>query len=126
MERNTVRDCVIGGYHIPKGTYLALVTGVVHRQERYFERPYEFLPERWLENPGPDCPEHAYLPFSYAPRMCSGWEFASIQGALLVASIAQRLRLEASSRPAKPFFVLLYGIKGPVRMTVTERKPKAR
>jgi cytochrome P450 len=38
-------------------------------------------------------PKYAYFPFGGGPRMCIGSNFAAIEAALLLATIAQRFRL---------------------------------
>ena len=46
------------------------------RNSRYFERPDEFVPERWLreEQSGGKLAHHAFasLPFGYGTRSCIG------------------------------------------------------
>ena len=47
--RVTGNDCNFGDYHIPKGTIVAFSNVVLNRDPDAFERPEEFLPERYLE-----------------------------------------------------------------------------
>ena len=47
VVREALSDCEIGGYPIPKGATLAMFQWAVHRDPRFFDRPEEFLPERW-------------------------------------------------------------------------------
>ena len=123
MEREARADCVLGGRHlIPKGTVLQLCMGIVHRQDDYFEAAGEFRPERWLNGSASGCPAHAYMPFSYGPRRCAAWEFCMMEGVYLLASIAQRLRIEpASSRPVESDFKIIYDVKGSLPVVVRER-----
>jgi len=46
----------------------------VHHDAQYFDRPYEFLPERWLDPKGTDVKE-ASQPFSVGPRGCIGRKY---------------------------------------------------
>lgn len=39
---------VVDGHHIPKGTTVQVPNFLLARSERYFSRPKEFHPERWL------------------------------------------------------------------------------
>ncbi len=126
MEREATEDCVLGGRHlVPKGTVVQLCMGIVHRKRKHFDQPDQFKPERWLHDPPPGCPAHVYMPFSYQPRRCAAWEFCTMTGTYLVASVAQRLRLEAATdRPVESDFKLLFAPKGPVPVLVTERESR--
>ena len=45
----------------------------MYHTEKYFKRPYEFIPERWLGDPEFDSDrKDALQPFSYGPRACIG------------------------------------------------------
>jgi len=45
--RSSEREISLDGIHIPKGTYLYFPIWWIQRDERNFERPLEFIPERW-------------------------------------------------------------------------------
>ena len=47
VGREAVRDCEVGGYHVPKGTQALMITWVVHRDPRWFEEPEAFRTDRW-------------------------------------------------------------------------------
>lgn len=65
-------ECVFSGYRVPAGTVVVTQNQVSCRQEEYFRRPDEFLPERWLkgtvhyESVSP----YLVLPFGHGPRTC--------------------------------------------------------
>ena len=46
--RTTQVDMVLGGYQIPKGTFLNLHNAVHTNNEKYFSEPETFKPERWI------------------------------------------------------------------------------
>ena len=112
------------GYTIPTGGVILMSQYVVHRDARWWERPDEFLPERWLAAnrdgeigglndgernaagppiiPAPghltsakDRPRYAYFPFGGGPRQCVGEAFAWLESELLLAAIAGRWRLQS-------------------------------
>jgi cytochrome P450 len=64
-----------------------------HRDGRFFPEPDAFRPERWLDGLAQRLPRFAYYPFGGGPRQCIGNMFALVEGALLLAAIAQRHRL---------------------------------
>jgi cytochrome P450 len=92
IGRQAIRDCEVGGYPIPKGTFVALCQWVVHRDGRYFEHPDAFCPDRWIDGLAKRLPRHAYFPFGGGPRLCVGQGFAMMEVVLLLATIAQRFR----------------------------------
>ena len=47
LPRQAQKSVVLGGYTAPKGTLLMVATWCAHRDPRWWERPLEFLPERW-------------------------------------------------------------------------------
>jgi cytochrome P450 len=66
----------------------------VHRDLRYFDRPQEFIPERWENDFAKSLPRCAYFPFGAGPRVCIGNTFAQAEVALLLAMITQRFQLQ--------------------------------
>lgn len=94
IVREPIADCEIGGYRVPKGATVAMFQWVVHRDPRYFDRPEEFIPERWENDFQKRLPRCAYFPFGAGPRLCIGDGFAKSEVPLLLAAIAQQYRLE--------------------------------
>ena len=126
FDREAVEDCVLGDYLIRKGTVMQPCFRICHRQAKYWSQPDEFRPERWLgDQPPAGCPEHAFLMFSHGPRSCLGQEFATMEGTYILASIAQRFRIEAASdRPPKVDGTLLYMVKGGLPIVARERRSR--
>lgn len=103
MGREVVAACEIGGYPIPAGATIYIIQWALHRDPRYFERPEEFIPERWLDGLSQRLPRYAFLPFGGGPRTCIGNRFALMEARLILATIAQRFRLlRSSGQPIKP------------------------
>jgi cytochrome P450 len=94
VVREAVKDCEIGGYPIPKGATLAMFQWVVHRDPRFFDRPEEFVPERWEKDLAKTLPRCAYFPFGAGPRLCIGNTFAQAEVPLLLATIVQKFQLK--------------------------------
>ena len=88
--REAVNDCVLGGYHVPASTTLLMSTWVVHRDPRWYDRPEEFRPERWV---GSKAPKFAYFPFGGGPRLCIGNTFAMMEMVLVLATVAKDYRI---------------------------------
>ena len=72
--RWVVRDAELDGYEIPKNTYIAAGPLVLHNDDRYWEDPLAFNPERFED---PTITHEAYFPFAGGAHTCLGKFFAS-------------------------------------------------
>ena len=90
----------LAGYRIERGESIFLSPYITHRNPRYFERPEEFVPERW-EQAAAAIPKFAYFPFGGGAKMCIGESFAQLEGVLALATLASRYRLvrEEATKP---------------------------
>ncbi len=103
VGREALEDCEIGGYHVPAGTQMFISQYVIQRDGRFFDGPETFDPDRWRDGSTEDLPPYAYFPFGGGPRLCIGSGFAKMEAVLLLATVAQRFRLEpVSERPPVP------------------------
>jgi cytochrome P450 len=93
FARQPIADVLIGGYQVPKASLVTVSTYGLHREERFFPQPEEFIPERFAPGWERRTPGCAYLPFGAGPRHCIGSEFAMAETRLVLATIAQRCRL---------------------------------
>ncbi|KAH9053202.1 putative P450 monooxygenase [Lactarius vividus] len=80
---------VISGSFIPGGTVVGQSFVFVHRSPIMYERPEEFLPERWLGPEAKAC-EAALSVFSKGPRSCFGVNLAYIEMYTAVAHLFRR------------------------------------
>jgi cytochrome P450 len=71
------------------GAVLYLNVYIMHRLSQYWDRPDEFLPERFV-GVYPSAYAHKYLPFSKGPRDCLGKYFAILEAKLAIAALVQR------------------------------------
>ena len=107
MSRRAVADDEIRGYRVPAGAELAIVQYVTHRHPDFWENPEEFDPERFTPERSAGRPNFAYFPFGGGPRLCIGNAFAMTEAVLLLASIAQRFRLDlAPGQTVTPYVAL--------------------
>jgi cytochrome P450 len=70
-------------YPISKGDMATVCSYLQHHDTAYYKDPYEFRPERWLDNS--KRPYNSYFPFGGGPNMCSGKFLALQEIATLVA-----------------------------------------
>ncbi len=94
LGREAINDCEIGGYRVPAGTQVFMFQWATQHDPRFYDRPDEFMPERWTDEFIERLPKYAYFPFGGGPRACIGAGFAMMEIILVLATIGQRLRLE--------------------------------
>jgi cytochrome P450 len=93
VGRKAIEACEIGGYELPKGGVVIMSPYVMHRDPRWFPEPDRFDPERWIPEARDARPKFSYFPFGGGSRLCIGERFAWMEGALVLATIAQKWRL---------------------------------
>jgi cytochrome P450 len=104
IERDSISADVVAGVPVPAGSTLAIPPYLIHRHPEFWPDPAGFDPARFLApaQPGPganggrggDRPRYAYIPFGGGRRACVGQSFAELDTVLVLASIAQRFRLD--------------------------------
>ncbi|RQG94391.1 cytochrome P450 [Natrarchaeobius chitinivorans] len=97
LFRTVLEDVVIDGYRIPEGTIVTLPQFWLHTDERFYDDPDAFEPERWTDDR--DRPEYAYFPFGGGPRHCIGMRFAMLEMKLIVATLMQQFEPTLLSEP---------------------------
>jgi len=94
IGREALEDCEIGGHAVPKGAQVLMSQFLVQHDPRFWPEPERFHPARWSDEQTQNLPRCAYFPFGDGPRICIGANLAMMEAVLLVATIAQRYRLE--------------------------------
>ena len=123
ITREATEALALGGYSLEPGAVLVMCPYVTQRHPRYFPQPEVFRPQRFAEFEA-TWPPFAYFPFGGGPHVCLGQSFAMMEATLILASIAQRYRLDlvpGQSIAVEPLISLRPG--GHIWMTVTERAP---
>jgi cytochrome P450 len=121
FPRSAVDDDEIGGYRIPRGSMLLLSPYITHRLPDLWDNPERFDPERFL--PGrPPQPGFTFVPFGDGPRTCIGSHFAVLEMQLVLATLAQRYRMELTpGQLVEPLAVGVLRQRDPMLMIPLER-----
>ena len=126
VARMTTKTVEIGGHTIRRGTIVVVSIIGMHRRREYFPDPDQFDPDRFSAEREKTIPRYAFLPFGAGPRICIGNHFALMEGQIIVASIAQRLRFELVSQArVVPEPLVTLRPRGGIPMRVRRRQPQA-
>jgi cytochrome P450 len=99
-SRRAEADDEIGGYAIPKGSFVFLSQYAIHRHPAYWVEPTRFNPDRFAPggNVAPDGsprPKGAYFPFGDGQRKCIGEHFAKMEARIILTLLASRFTFTA-------------------------------
>ena len=121
MVRESAKNCTISNdgreLFIPKGTNIQISVHMIHRDENHFERPFEFLPERFMTGSSLRHNSQAFMPFGVGPRNCIGLRFATFEIKLCLYKVLQMYKFELSSNTEPLRFLAGQPV------TVAERMP---
>ncbi|XP_047313166.1 dammarenediol 12-hydroxylase-like [Impatiens glandulifera] len=89
--REAIVDFTYGGYFIPKGWKVHMISHSTHKNPEYFPDPEKFDPSRF-EGKGPR--PYTFVPFGGGPRMCPGNEFARIVMLVFMHNLVNKFKWE--------------------------------
>lgn len=113
---------IIDGVWVAGNTTVSAPHWTIHRDPELFERPLEFLPERWL---GADAAklQKGFMPFSSGARACVGRNMAYMELTMIVATVVHRYHFALPSPEWKPTILESMVIKsGPMPVKMWRRK----
>jgi unspecific monooxygenase len=110
-------------YTVPPRTAVLFSPYLLHHDPRWWDRPGQFDPRRWLDTRSPHAP-YAYLPFGAGPRVCLGLHLGQLLLVRTAARIATEFRLQLIRRSpaAQPRLGTLLLPAG-LTCTLTSRHP---
>jgi len=78
VSRQMEKDVEVNNVVIPRGTEVAFDFSNLHRNEKVWENPRKFIPERFEDKEKSDS-AYSFVPFSAGPRNCIGQRFAMME-----------------------------------------------
>jgi cytochrome P450 len=84
-------------YVIPPGWTVGMTTMLIHENESIFPEPYEFRPERWLNEDSESRQLERYcVPFNKGVRVCLGLNLARAELFLILAVLFRQFKFDVS------------------------------
>nr|QST15023.1 CYP4AP10 protein [Diaphanosoma celebensis] len=105
MTRQTRYPLNIGGYEIPAGCDLLILTYALQRDPGFFPDPEDFRPERFHPENCTGLHPHAYIPFSAEPRDCIGRKsamFAMTEMKVILSTVLRKFEFMLTPESKKP------------------------
>ncbi len=93
FNRVAIEDHQLGDLDIPKGMLVKPDFMALMFDEKHFENPYEFNPNRWKEG-GEKADPYAYTPFSAGPRNCIGQHLAIMEAKVIISEFLERFEFK--------------------------------
>ncbi len=119
-------DVDILGEHVPEGSYVLVSPYGLQHDPRYFPNPDRFDPERFNVQNEATIPKYAYIPFGAGPRVCIGNSFAMMEAQLILATMAQQIKLEIIPEQTIDFLTqITLSNKTGMHMRVMDKRQKA-
>ncbi|KAM0037181.1 putative cytochrome P450 [Helianthus debilis subsp. tardiflorus] len=92
LPRVPRKDCVVGGYTIPKDSLVHLNVFSIQRNPRYWDNPMEFNPDRFLANEGTNIWDYhgnnlKFFPFGSGKRSCPSFPLVEKMQMFFLASL---------------------------------------
>ncbi len=88
LGREALEDITIDSYNLKEKESVIFCPYLLHRDEKYWDNPEVFQPERFLNN---DYNEDYFIPFGGGPRLCIGKHFSILEMVIIIQKLFQKL-----------------------------------
>ncbi|MDZ8236984.1 MAG: cytochrome P450 [Nostoc sp. ChiQUE01a] len=123
LGRQAINSDRIGETLIPPGAIISLSPYTMHRKAQLWERPKEFIPERFASENSQARPTFAYFPFGGGIRKCPAGQLVFSQLQIILAAMLRLCSFEsASNEILKPRGLVSLRPHPGVSMRITIRK----
>jgi cytochrome P450 len=98
VVRTLLEPMTLGGYDLPAGAIVAPCIHLIHRDERWYEQPHRFLPERFVgRQPG----TYTWIPFGGGVRRCLAASYAEMEMKRVLRVVLETTELRAVESDAE-------------------------
>jgi len=102
IGRAAVESEEVNGYFIKANTIMLINIAGLHHHPAYWQRAFEFMPERFENFDMKGENRFIFMPFGAGPHICIGNNFAMMEMQLINAMLSARVDLELVSTHIKP------------------------
>ncbi|MBL7787069.1 MAG: cytochrome P450 [Chitinophagales bacterium] len=102
ISRESQTVDTMGGFDIPRGTNCLVNIYGLHRHPKYWEKPHDFMPDRFNTFDQKGDNRFVFLPFGGGPRICVGNNFALTEMLVINRLIAQHVSMELVTQQPEP------------------------
>ncbi len=122
MVREAACPAEFRGRKVETGAQVVVSPWHLGRNPAIWDEADAFCPARWQTPGGRAAARDGFIPFSAGPRVCTGAGFAMVEGPLLLALIAQHLRVApVEGRVPRPVAQLTVRAQGGIWLALTRR-----
>jgi cytochrome P450 family 135 len=94
VVRRLLEPMELGGRELPAGTVVAPCIHLIHRDERWYDEPHRFSPERFVgKQPG----TYTWIPFGGGVRRCLAASYAEMEMKRVLRAVLTTVRLRPAS-----------------------------
>lgn len=120
--RQALGDDEFCGTKIPKGSIVTISPWVLHRHRLLWDKPDEFLPERFSKENRTRRSRFSYIPFGVGPRVCIGAAFSVQEVLIALATLLPKFRFTLlNTRKVVPKGTITLHPETEIRMRVDRR-----
>ncbi len=91
ITRRTLSEITVEGFSIPADSMVIVSPWLVHRNQKAWEQPLDFLPDRFKAG----TPQLGYIPFGAGARLCIGRDMARLEGSMILSQLSKNWKIEA-------------------------------
>jgi len=128
QARASMGEDVLDGKLISDNTNLFINVLKVHRDPRFWEKPDQFDPERWIRKPLEKRNPYTFLPFGHGGKGCPGKDMAVLQQTIVWAELIRSFEkfqflgeIEKGKTEPEVFMTLFATPKSPLFIKLTPR-----
>lgn len=94
IGRRPIEGDEIDGYPVAKDVNVLVAVFEIHKRPDLWDKPEEFIPERFEPEKIKSMPKFSYFPFGGGPRLCIGNNFALMEMQIVLATLAQKFNFK--------------------------------
>ncbi len=114
----------VRGFNIPSHRPLMAFLICMQRDARFFDRPLEFVPERWLPGSTLKMDSSAYFPFGAGPHICIGELAAKMIMRRLIPTVCRHFKIRSLQQGLVPVLIRIVAL--PIRAPEIVLEPRGR